>query len=72
MSTENDARLKLDLWGARLFTRMKKVIDTHEALREAYRERTGLEFERDSPYTADDVKRANRILRSNGRPGDCD
>ena len=52
---------------ARLLERFKRVLDAHDALAEAYRERTGLELTRESDYTPGDLKRASRILRSGGK-----
>jgi hypothetical protein len=60
----------LDLFKADVLTRFKKALHVHEALSQAYRERTNLELQRDSDYTPEDVKRALRILRANGRPED--
>jgi hypothetical protein len=45
----------------------KVALEIHDALAEAFLERTGKVLERDSDYSVADVKRASRILRSEGR-----
>lgn len=47
----------------------KLALRIHEALSQAYNERTGLVLEQTSPYTTSDLRRANRILACEGIPG---
>ena len=70
MLTDNEKRLVADLWGASLLTKFKRALHVHEALAQSYQERTGEELRPESDYTTEDVRRALRILRANGRPAD--
>ena len=65
MSTENDDPIR-ELFKAEVMEAFKLALDIHEALAQAYLERTGEVLEQDSPYTYDDLRRASRILRSEG------
>jgi hypothetical protein len=59
----------LELFGADVFARFKRSLEVHEALRAAFKERTGTELQPDSDYTLADVRRADRILKAGGHPG---
>jgi hypothetical protein len=65
LSTENDDPI-FELFKAEMMDKTMNALRLHGALAQAYLERTGLELERESPFTVDDVKRAGRILRSEG------
>jgi hypothetical protein len=65
-----DKPILLELFCADVLTRFKKALYVHDALCQAYKERTGLELRPESDYTTEDVRRALRILRANGRPAD--
>jgi hypothetical protein len=61
-----DKPILLELFCAGLLARTTRAIYVHDALSQAFRERTGLELQPDSNYTAGDVERAIRILRASG------
>jgi hypothetical protein len=63
---QTEKPLLLELFKADLLAHCKRWIYAHDALSQAYRERTGLELQPDSNYTAGDVERAIRILRASG------
>ncbi len=64
-----DDPLLVELFKAAVFSKFMRALEVHEALRQAYLERSGIELQPDSDYTLDDVRRAVRILRSAGHPG---
>lgn len=65
MPTENADPIR-ELFKAEFMASFKRALEIHDALAQAFLERTGKVLERDSPYTTGDLKRANRILRSEG------
>ena len=54
----------VELFKAEMLNRFRRRLIVHEALRRAYRERTGRELTRESDYSADDKRRALRILKA--------
>jgi hypothetical protein len=65
VSTENADPIR-ELFTLHFMDSFKLALRVHDALAQAYLERTGQVLERESPYTVDDLRRANRILRSEG------
>jgi hypothetical protein len=57
-----------ELFSLKVMATFKRALRVHDALAEAFLERTGQVLERDSDYTVEDLRRASRILRTQGRP----
>jgi hypothetical protein len=55
-----------ELFGLKVMEKFKRVLQVHEALSQAFLERTGKVLEPTSEYTVDDIRRTSRILRSDG------
>lgn len=64
MSTDDPIR---ELFTLEMMAKFKRALRVHDALSQAFFERTGQVLERESDYTVEDLRRASRILRSGGR-----
>jgi hypothetical protein len=64
--TETDDPIR-ELFTLEVMASFKRALQIHDALAQAFLERTGKVLERDSDYTTNDLRRASRILRSEGR-----
>ena len=62
--TDDPAR---ELFGLKVMEIFERALRVHDALAQAFLERTGEVLERESEYTLQDLRRASRILRSEGR-----
>jgi hypothetical protein len=58
-----------ELFNLKAMSYFNRALRVHDAMVQAYEERTGKQLERDSPdFTVADHRRASRILRAQGRP----
>jgi hypothetical protein len=53
-----------ELFSLKVMATFKRAVRMHDALAQAFLERTGQVLQPDSDYTVSDLQRASRILRS--------